>query len=424
MWSWSNGDLYRRYEYSLRIHDTSRTAHSHWIHVFDVGTRYSVSKNPCSRLLLFVDSHSLGPILGGAFVNSSATWRWSFYINLCVGAAAAPAWIFLLPSHHPRPDLTHRQRLASVDWVGVILFLGLSLSTSMAMCFGGALYDWGSGHVIGLFVCGGVLCLLLAIQQGVPIMTSREHQIFPWDFVTNWEMCIFFAVTAAANTASYVPIYFIPLYFQFAHDTSALQAGVYLLPYVTFFVAAILSNGLLVSKTGLYMPWYLAGGILTIIGGALLYTIALDNMPARTYGFSMLLALGGGAYNQTSYSVAQAKVSKERVPDAVSFIMCAQMLGIVLTLSISNTSFLNQATDKISLLLPTSSRPAVQQAISGVNGALFGSLDAATRRSVLQAIVGAVDDTYIMVITAGCVVVILSLSMKRERLFSGEASSV
>lgn len=61
---------------------------------------------------------------------------------------------------------------------------------------------------------------------------------------------------------------------------------------------AILSNGLLVSKTGLYTPWYFAGGILTIIGGALLYTIALDDMPARIYGFGILLALGGGAFTR------------------------------------------------------------------------------------------------------------------------------
>ena len=234
----------------------------------------------------------------------------------------------------------------------------------MAISFGGALCAWGSGQIIGLFVCGGVLYILFAIQQGIPIMTSREDQIFPWDFVTNWEMCVFFPVTAAVNTASYVPIYFTLLYFQFAHNTSALHAGVYLLPvyllpYVAFFVTAILSNGLLVSKTGLYMPWYFVGGIMTTIGGALLYTIALDDVPARTYGFSILLALGGGAYNQTAYSIAQMKVAKERVPHAVSFIMCAQMMGIVLTLVISNASFLNQATDKISSLLPTASRPAV-----------------------------------------------------------------
>ena len=146
MWGWGNGDLYWRDEHPLRADDTSRTAQSHWIHGFDVGSRYSVSKKLTSRVPIVVDSHSLGPILGGAFVNSSATWRWSFYINLCVGAAVSPAWIFLLPSHHPRPDLTPRDRIASIDWVGVILYLGASLSASMDILFGGALYAWGSGH--------------------------------------------------------------------------------------------------------------------------------------------------------------------------------------------------------------------------------------------------------------------------------------
>lgn len=32
----------------------------------------------------------LGPIIGGAFSDSSATWRWAFYINLVIGAVCAP----------------------------------------------------------------------------------------------------------------------------------------------------------------------------------------------------------------------------------------------------------------------------------------------------------------------------------------------
>jgi MFS family permease len=38
----------------------------------------------------------LGPIIGGAFTDSAATWRWSFYINLCVAAVCAPVYVRLL----------------------------------------------------------------------------------------------------------------------------------------------------------------------------------------------------------------------------------------------------------------------------------------------------------------------------------------
>src|SRR5579859_3801158 len=37
----------------------------------------------------------LGPVIGGAFTNSGATWRWAFYINLPIGALVAPILFFL-----------------------------------------------------------------------------------------------------------------------------------------------------------------------------------------------------------------------------------------------------------------------------------------------------------------------------------------
>ena len=43
----------------------------------------------------------LGPVIGGAFAVSSATWRWAFYINLAIGAVSAPAFLFCLPAIHP-----------------------------------------------------------------------------------------------------------------------------------------------------------------------------------------------------------------------------------------------------------------------------------------------------------------------------------
>ena len=166
------------------------------------------------------------------------------------------------------------------------------------------------------------------------------------------------------------------------------------------------------------MPWFLFGGFLTIAGGAVLYaTIDLDSGPARTYGPDIILAIGGGAYNQASYSIAQAKTPRTLLSQAVSFIICAQMVGITLALAISNALFLNRATNMVARVIPNAPTNDIQAAVSGVNGAFLAGLGETERRSVLEAIVEAVNETYLMVIAAGSVTVILSLFMKREKLF-------
>lgn len=43
----------------------------------------------------------LGPVVGGAFSDLKATWRWGFYINLVIGAISAPIFIFNLPNVRP-----------------------------------------------------------------------------------------------------------------------------------------------------------------------------------------------------------------------------------------------------------------------------------------------------------------------------------
>lgn len=39
----------------------------------------------------------LGPVIGGAFSQSSVGWRWEFYINLLIGGVFAPVYIFMIP---------------------------------------------------------------------------------------------------------------------------------------------------------------------------------------------------------------------------------------------------------------------------------------------------------------------------------------
>lgn len=359
----------------------------------------------------------LGPIIGGAFSDSSAGWRWSFYINLCIGALCAPVYIFMLPNSDPRPGVSMLDRAKEVDYVGMVLTVGAFVSGVMAVSFGGVEYPWNSGKIIGLFVCSGVLFIILGLQQVYTVFTTTSRRIFPVEFFKQKTILILFAMTAAGGTAIFIPIYMIPLFFQFTREDSALESGVRLLPYILLMVFAVIGNGAILSAYGYYMPWYTMGGILVVIGGALMYTVDDGTSVARVYGYTILIGFGVGLFAQASFSVAQAVVEPEMVSSAVGFITCAQISGVTIALAIANSVFLNQSQASIQTILPNVPTQQIQQAIAGAGSQFYQQLSGDVREQVLSAIVAAMSKTYILVITAGALVVVLSAFMKRERLF-------
>jgi MFS family permease len=154
----------------------------------------------------------LGPVVGGAFADSAATWRWSFYINLVIGAVATPAYIMLLPATNTHlRDVKLLRRIGSIDWVGTVLISGAVVSGIMGINFGGVLFAWNSGEIIGCLVCSGVLWVVFGLQQAYSIFTTPADRIFPCDIILNWEADVLFAQTASGMGGGVVAIYFIPV---------------------------------------------------------------------------------------------------------------------------------------------------------------------------------------------------------------------
>ena len=114
-----------------------------------------------------------GPLLGG-FFSSQLSWRWIFYINLPLGAAALVVIATALPS---RPDRVHH----SMDYLGATL-LAMTLGTlALVTDLGGLSFTWSSPLIpalaaIALVSFGGFLAVETRAPEPIlPLRLFRDR---------------------------------------------------------------------------------------------------------------------------------------------------------------------------------------------------------------------------------------------------------
>ena len=361
----------------------------------------------------------LGPIVGGGFAVSSATWRWAFYINLVLAAMMAPAFVLLLPKHQPQPDQDLMWKLRRMDWLGIALIAGVYTTFTLAFNFGGSVWLWHDYRFILTVAVFGAILAGFVVTQTFSITTTPDRRVFPGHFLKSRTMVLVFVTTSALNCALFIGTYYIPLFFQFAHGDSAMMSAVRLLPFICVSITFILLNGALMPRFGYYGLWYVFAGCMTCIGGGLMYGIDSGTSANTIYGYSILVAVGAGSSLQAGYAIVAAKVKPEDVPAAIGFINVAQVGSMVIGLTISGSIFQNVAFANLKTALATMGfqNQEIRDAISGTQSAIFRSGSEDVRQAAVRAIVGAMDGVFLLLVVAGGVTLVAALLMRKERLF-------
>lgn len=224
----------------------------------------------------------------------------------------------------------------------------------------------------------------------------------------NFKLGILQVATFSAASAVYIPIYYLPLYFQFARGESPVEAAIKLLPFVFMISTIAILNGFFMSRWGYYMPWFFVGSLLAVAGGALMYTVTVDTSVSAIYGYSVLLGIGGGCSMITAFGCVSDIVEPKDIFNAIGVISLLQCVGITFFPSLSGNIFQNMGAKYISPLLPSDFSGNPRVILAGASGSEWQNFSEDVQARLVNAIVDAMSNVYIMIIIAGSITALLS----------------
>ena len=334
--------------------------------------------------------------------------------------------MFSLPSIQPKPGFSTLKKVFNIDILGATLLAGIFAMFIIPLTLAESSWAWGNARTITCLVLCGALTVIFIVQQAFSIFTTPEQRIFPVELLYSRTVILLFISTAATSTNLFIPVYYIPIYFQFTHGDGPIHAAVRLLPFVCVGVFTTMLSGGMMPKFGYYMPWYVLSGVAGTVGGALIHTVKSTTSAGTVYGYSILIAIGAGGSLQIGYSISQAILPASKQSAAIRFINMAQLGGTTLALTIAGRLFQTYAFRNVKQALAglDFTDGQVRAAIAGAQGTLFDSLTPQVREAVLDGIVRAIAKAFILVIVGGAATLICSFFMRREKLFQTTVASV
>ncbi|KAL0941719.1 major facilitator superfamily transporter [Colletotrichum truncatum] len=293
----------------------------------------------------------VGPVAGGLITNSYLTWRWCFYINLPIAAPSAVATLFLIKAPPPtdeqrRPWL---QKIRGLDYLGMLLLLPGITSFLLALQFGGTLFTWSDARTIATFVVAGVLIVGFMVEQ----WWMGEKALVPFRLI-KMRVVIFGAFFGfCLDSAFFILVYYVPLWFQAIHGVTPEQSGVRYLALCLAFIFTIFLSGWGVTKTGYYQPFMLAGTILLSVGSGLLSTLQVKSGADRWIPFQVIAGLGIGASTQQAAVAVQSTLSEGDIAIGVAVVLFFQCFGPTTGITIAQAVFASDLASGVSAQLPS-----------------------------------------------------------------------
>ncbi|MEV5019372.1 MFS transporter [Streptomyces sp. NPDC053780] len=299
-----------------------------------------------------------GPLLGGVITDTSwLGWRWCLYVGV---PFAIIALIVLQKTLH----LPVNKRKVKVDWTGAFFITAAVCLLLIWVTFADDKYSWASWQT-GVMVGGAILLTLIFLF----VESKASEPIIPLRLFKNRTITLASLASLFVGIAMFAGTVYFSQYFQLARDKSPTMSGLMTIPMIGGLFVSSTVSGIVITKTGKWKRWLLAGGVLLTAGLGLLSTMRYDTAYWHIAIFMALMGLGVGMMMQNLVLCTQNQVAPSDLGAASSTVTFFRSLGgavgVSVLGSVMSTRISHYASDTIGQLSPQEQAAAAKASGSG-----------------------------------------------------------
>ncbi|GAA2453639.1 DHA2 family efflux MFS transporter permease subunit [Streptomyces glaucus] len=299
-----------------------------------------------------------GPLLGGVITDTSwLGWRWCLYVGV---PFALIALVVLQKTLHLPLD----KRKVKVDWAGAFFVTAAVCLLLIWVTFADDKYDWLSWQTY--VMVGGAIVLTLIF---VLVEAKAAEPIIPLRLFRNRTITLASVASLFVGIAMFAGTVYFSQYFQLARDKSPTMSGVMTIPMIGGLFVSSTVSGQIITKTGKWKGWLLAGGVLLTAGLGLLSTMRYDTPYWHIALYMALMGLGVGMMMQNLVLCTQNQVAPSDLGAASSVVTFFRSLGgavgVSVLGSVMSTRISHYAEDTIGSLSPQQQAAAAKAMGSG-----------------------------------------------------------